>query len=693
MKKLLLLFALLMVAVAQGCYAQKKKNSSNYNYERAEEILRNDGDIDEALERINLQLEKNPKHVDALVLRGLVSAYNENFAASLADINNAIKYYNKNANYALSSIYIARAMVYEEVGDEEKAIADYNYAYERAKKEKASQSEIMDILSSRAEIYYTLGNYAKADEDYRLMLSYNETEQLAMIGLARNMLKREKYQQAVEMLNACERLDRNYDQIYRFRLMAYDKLGEVDKAIDDALEYYGFIDDADTDLIESVLKKHISYALAKISEKMNTEDDDERLLWMVFKGQVYALGYDYVSAIEWYLKMQREYGVYPDANYYIGNWYAEIDDYDNAIAYMTECNEAYGGRKIRPITDLAYFYRLSGQLEEAIDWLTELIDLAPTDAYGYYQRGWCYELMGNDEEAMKNYNAGIDVDKEFPYIYLMRGEQYLKQGDKEKAYADFEEVLKLDTDAEEGSCRMYALHFLGRDDEAVEWMNKVIENDPDNKGNYYDQACLYARMGKLQESIAALRTAFEKGFRTFSHIELDDDMDQVRDLPEFKALIKEYKAKPIRVNDIVEEEEASADTIDDVAEIQMTRMRSGVYEVPCTINDLPLKFIFDTGASTTTISSVEAAFMLKNGYLKDGDIKGKEYYSTATGDIHEGTIIRLREIKIGDAILRNVDASVTHSQQAPLLLGQSVMDRFGTITIDNTTSKLTIKQK
>jgi clan AA aspartic protease (TIGR02281 family) len=122
-------------------------------------------------------------------------------------------------------------------------------------------------------------------------------------------------------------------------------------------------------------------------------------------------------------------------------------------------------------------------------------------------------------------------------------------------------------------------------------------------------------------------------------------------------------------------------------------MRSGVYEVPCTINDLPLKFIFDTGASTTTISSVEAAFMLKNGYLKESDIRGKEYYSTATGEIHEGTIIRLREIKIGEAVLRNVDASVTHSQQAPLLLGQSVMERFGTITIDNKTSKLTIKQK
>ncbi len=106
-----------------------------------------------------------------------------------------------------------------------------------------------------------------------------------------------------------------------------------------------------------------------------------------------------------------------------------------------------------------------------------------------------------------------------------------------------------------------------------------------------------------------------------------------------------------------------------------------------------LKFIFDMEASTVTSSSVEASFMLKNGYLKEADIKGEEYYSTATGEIHDGTKIRLREIKIGDSVLRNVEASVTHSQQAPLLLGQSVLERFGAIKIDNINSKLIIKQK
>ena len=568
----------------------------------------------------------------------------------------------------------------------------YGEYYDNAKKEDISLSHITSILESRAHIYYTQKNYSAADNDYRLMLKHDEANQAAMVGHARNMIMREEYKAAIEMLNNCEKYNKDYDQTYRFRLQAYDKLGEIDKAIDDAIEYYGISDNPDVELVESTLKKHLSYALAKITENMNADDEDMRLQWIVLKGQIYALGYDYMSAIELYNKMEKEYGENVNTTYYRAQWYAEIDDYYRAIADMLKCVEETAEKKVYPIMHLTSFYRQNGQFDEAIKWASKLIDLIPTDAFGYYVRGWCNELKGNDKEAMKNYNAGIDVDKEYPYIYLMRGEQYLKQGDKERANADFEEILKQDTIAEDGTCRMYALHFLGRDAEAIEWMDKVIENDPDNKGHYYDQACLYARMGKLQESVVALRTAFEKGFRTFAHIEADDDMDAIREMPEFKALIEDYRAKPIR---IAEEaiEETSSDLISSASEIQMKKMRSGVYEVPCTINDLPLKFIFDTGASTTTISSVEAAFMLKNGYLKEGDIRGKEYYSTATGEIHEGTIIRLREIKIGEAVLRNVDASVTHSQQAPLLLGQSVMERFGTITIDNTKSTLIIKQK
>jgi clan AA aspartic protease (TIGR02281 family) len=116
----------------------------------------------------------------------------------------------------------------------------------------------------------------------------------------------------------------------------------------------------------------------------------------------------------------------------------------------------------------------------------------------------------------------------------------------------------------------------------------------------------------------------------------------------------------------------------------------GVYKVPCKVNGLALKFIFDTGASDVSISSTEALFMLKNGYLNEDDLGGSEYYRIANGDIAEGTKVTLRKIEIGDKVLFNVEASIVHSIDAPLLLGQSVMERLGQFTIDYATNSLII---
>lgn len=228
-----------------------------------------------------------------------------------------------------------------------------------------------------------------------------------------------------------------------------------------------------------------------------------------------------------------------------------------------------------------------------------------------FLRGWCHELSGDDAKAMEDYNTGIDLDKSYPYIYLMRGEMRFKYGEKELAEEDFEEVVKKDTVAEAGSCRQYALFFLGKDEEALEWMEKIICSDPEDKGVYYDKACLLARMGRLQESVEALRTAFAKGYRSFAHIEHDDDMDPIRDMPEFEALISEYGTAVE-----MPEEYGTGDEEKSTTEIQMKKMYSGVYEVDCDVNGLPLKFILDTGASSVSISSVEATFMLKNNHAQ-----------------------------------------------------------------------------
>lgn len=123
------------------------------------------------------------------------------------------------------------------------------------------------------------------------------------------------------------------------------------------------------------------------------------------------------------------------------------------------------------------------------------------------------------------------------------------------------------------------------------------------------------------------------------------------------------------------------------------RKVGAVYEVPCTINGLPLKFIFDTGASDVSLSLTEARFMLKNGYLSKGDLLGTTSYNLANGEVAEGTEILLRSIEIGGIKLSRVRASIIHNLNAPLLLGQSALAMLGKVSIDYNANTLTIPER
>ena len=688
MKRIITILSALVLTLTGGeAFAQDKKDNNNdYNLQRAWEALEEEKDDDKASYLVEKQLRETPDNVKALLLRARLRRKRGEYGAALYDVNHALKVNKpRKSGVATSTLHWWKGCLYQDMGESGKAVDAYGKAYALAGKDNRDNLQGISFDYGCALLLAERRDEAIAVFD--AMLAEDETDAAAMVGKASVLLDCGRDGEAVEILDKAEKYASDYAEIYRFQMKAHRNLGEYNKAVDAAITYLDKDDDAELDSLLAVFSKSPNYAAASLKAKAKKSEEPAR--WKYLLGRFQGHMRDYAEAVRTYEAMEEEYGKDDVIDYRRALCYSELGLTDQAAAILGDLiGKDPDWMLLATRGDL---YLKAGRLDKAIADYTAAIEEIPDMAYAYYKRGWCQEMKGEREKALEDYNLGIDIDPDYPYLHLMRGELLLGSGDREASEKDFEAVVQKDTIPSGESCRHYALHFLGKDAEAQEWMDKVIAAEPDDPGNHYDRACLYARMGCLDESVAALRTAFEKGYRSFGHVRQDDDLDPIRDLPEYQDLMAEYEAVHeayLKEHELSAETEGKEET---VTEIAITRRRGGTFEIPCDINGLPLQMIFDTGASDVTISSVEASFMLKNGYLSEKDVKGKRYYQVASGEISAGTVITLREVKIGDAVLKNVDASVVKSQKAPLLLGQSAMERFGTITIDNINNKLYIK--
>ena len=687
MKSIVKRIAVLLTACTMALpgFSQSREDNRPYNLQKAYEVLQNDHDEDQALKLLSDQIKSTPDNVECWLLMCRIYRNQKEYGRAMSSVNEAIRVNKpKKSGFVNSTLYWWKSSVYDDMGNNEQEIEWLKKALDAARKD--NKENVQNISFDLGQAYYEAKKYDESDAVYRQMVKEDETDQAAMTGLARNMIQREDYAGAVRMLDASQKYGDDYSETYRFRSEAYDKMGETDKAIDDALLWFEKDEDAYDSAIIKLMMKHRTYAIAKAKTSMKSSDSKDA--WRVLLLSIYEEAGEYENAIKEYDSLEEDYGKDEYIYAHRADCYDKLGLTDMALSEIEKAIELEADYS--NICSKGGILRTAGRYAEAIEVFDQAIEVDPLYAFAYYAKGWCHELSGDDDKAMECYDLGIDLDKEYAYIYLMRGQIHLKRGDKIKAEEDFNTVLQLDTVVTDGSCRQYALHFLGRDDEADEWMQKLIDDEPYDMGHYYDKACLYSRMGRTDEAVKALETALEMGYCAFTHIENDDDMDAIRGRDDFRALIVKYKEKlAARIEKMGIDMTAVKE--EQITEVPITRKAGGTFNVDCSVNGLALNMIFDTGASDVSISKVEADFMLKNNYLSMSDIKGKQYYQTADGGISEGTVITLKEVRIGDAVLHNVDASVVKSQKAPLLLGESVLQKFGTFTVDNINSKLIIK--
>lgn len=668
----------ILVLCSSVMLADNIKRPDSYNYSRGVEAI-NNNNAEEALDYLNKEINEHPDNGYAFAWIALVRNYNEEFGRALTAANVAVKKIPSKDKEYKAFAYGTRAQVYLNLEDTIQALKDYSQAINIVPDDDR-------FYNQRAQVYYEQGKYDLADKDYLKMISLKEGDVMGYMGIGRNANAQKRYEDAIKQFDYVVKLEPNYSSAYSFRAESYIGLKKYNEAIDDVISALGIDRDRKAFYeLQELADSAFEQTVTKLKVQKIKEPNEQS--WDYDLGVVYERAAKYNKAIAYYKEsLEKESNIITASR--ISSCYDDLGDYDKALEY---CNQAIALDSVKAnyLYEKANILDNAGRTQEAIKTMSDYIANTPDEPAGYYQRGWFKDHSGDTEGALEDYTMAITLQPNVAYAYLNRGVLYRLKGENAKAESDFKQVVRLDSIPEEAECSFYAYYYLGQKDKAIEILNTIL--DKDKKGNCYDAACLYSVMGEKEKALSYLRQSLEDGYRRFAHIKRDRDLNNIRNTEDFKVLLKEYEEKHLQ------EIAADADGDDSAYELKVEEIpftkEGGVCKVKCAINGLPLHFIFDTGATDVSISSVEATFMAKNDFLSSSNIIGKQNYQTADGNITEGTVINLKDVKLGSLHLNNIKASVVRNQAAPLLLGQSVLSKLGKIEIDNTKKVLRITHK
>lgn len=667
-----ILSVLFIIMICGNAMARGDKHPSSYNYLRGREAAL-DKNYEEAMKYLEKEKNENPRNGYAYVYLSRAYCELEQYDDAITAARNSLRYLPKNedgyrvtAHKTLVYVYACLerfADALDEIAQVEKIIPQDD-----------------ETLSIKAGMKIAMKDYEGAMADYQQVLSVNPGRGSSYLGLGQCQRELGQYDQAIESLTQAISLDYNIADAYQQRAQCYMATGDHQSAARDLVSALDCPDEDNVvDMYDSMDEACYQHMITLMQAK--AENKQYGSMWRFNLGLMHMSRERYVEAIEQldlYMQSDHDPQMYP----LIVRCYKEAGDFAHAQEYIDMMCEIDSTSVITLESQASLCY-YQGQFEEAVRYMTRCIENSEERSYYYhYLRGHYSEYMHDVENAIRDYTYSIALEPTYAPAYQARADIYTLQGDTESAARDYAHALQYNTTIlSYGNCRQFAFLALEQADSALFHMQRILDTYPNNS-NYYDAACLMCRMGHTQQALEYLRTSFQLGFRKFHFLEVDDDMNPIRQTDEYKALLSHYQG--VLQDEVGTPQQPvpamSRDTV--ISEISFTGT-GRMMHVRCTINQLPLNFIFDTGCTTISISQVEADFMLKNGYLSPSDVKGTSYSVMADGGMAETTDVILRSVNIGGIELKNMKAVICKNQSAPLLLGQSVFGRMGQVEIDN----------
>ncbi len=159
-------------------------------------------------------------------------------------------------------------------------------------------------------------------------------------------------------------------------------------------------------------------------------------------------------------------------------------------------------------------------IQQAIPYFEKASSLMDTDWHSPMMLVTCYDAVGDEAKLRKAARTALE-----------RAEHAVAQDP---------------TNGTALASGAYSLAMFGDKDRAREWMNRAVLLDPDNLNMRYNLACTILRqLDDFDEALNTLEPFFERLSSTtlMRHLEVDPDLDPLRDKPRFQAMVGEARKR------------------------------------------------------------------------------------------------------------------------------------------------------
>lgn len=157
-------------------------------------------------------------------------------------------------------------------------------------------------------------------------------------------------------------------------------------------------------------------------------------------------------------------------------------------------------------------------------------------------RAVSYRYQKRYEEALIDYSTLISRNESISLSLRGRANVYRLNGMLEKAIEDYERAYSIDsTDLKSLSGLSYVYFDMGKTLKARKILKEVEDRDPSQKADcLYTFACFSALRDKPRKACNYLSQAIEEGYDNFRHLQLDPDLDPIRDEIAYKQIASKY---------------------------------------------------------------------------------------------------------------------------------------------------------